>query len=108
MSYSIREGIEDAKRRLEAEVAIGEMFPDAYVSDLPDGSRVWVSEAVVPDQFRVVVGEKRAYFCPYVMVKTLAVFTTHWGWQDAGVTLMDLPKTDPDLNKAILARILKR
>lgn len=106
MSYNIRDGIEDAKRRLEAEVAIAERFPDAYVSDLPDGSQVWVSEAVEPDQFRIVVGKDRAYFCPYTMVKTLAVFTTHLGWKDASVAVMGLKKENPDLNKALLNRIM--
>lgn len=102
MGYSISEGIEDAKRRLEAEVAIAERFPDAYLSDLPDGSQVWTSERVEPDEFRIVVGKDRAYFCPYTMVKTLAVFTTHWKFVDAAVFAMDLKKKQPDLHKDIL------
>lgn len=108
MGYTISEGIEDAKRRLEAEVAIAERFPDAYLSDLPDGSRVWTSEHVEPSDFRIVVGKEGAYFCPYVLVKTLAVFTTHWKFVDAAVWVMDLKKKQPDLHKDILTVLGQR
>jgi hypothetical protein len=48
MSYSIREGVEDAEKRLRAERAIAERFPDARLGDQINKDRVWMSESAGP------------------------------------------------------------
>lgn len=48
MSYSISEGVEDAEKRLKAERAIAERFPDARLGDRLNKDRVWMSESAGP------------------------------------------------------------
>jgi hypothetical protein len=48
MAYSIREGVEDREKQLQAERAIAERFPDATLWDRVRGEAVWASESAIP------------------------------------------------------------
>jgi hypothetical protein len=108
MSYSIHEGLEDARKRLVGLEAIAKKYPDVSLRDLPNGENVWMSSNVVADHVRVVVvgSIKRAYLCPYETVEGVAVFSPDWA--DIALLLNDLQKNSPDVIKTILATIAKR
>lgn len=58
MSYSIQEGVEDAKTRLAALTAIAEKYPNARLETLDDGRKVWMADNVEPTDFEVVTSER--------------------------------------------------
>jgi hypothetical protein len=80
MSYSIREGVDELKEKLESEIEIAKLYPDATLRRIC-GQQLWTSEAVVPTDFDVfisdkdIIGEGRgACLLGYVKVKTMRVY----------------------------------
>lgn len=111
MSYTISEGIEDAKRRLAAEQAIAKRYPDATMDGLPDGRRVWMADAVSEEAIgvdfvtgKVDVGDGKVYLWPFVEVEEMRVYARYsirWGQYGAWHRIEKMP----DLYKAIVAAV---
>lgn len=108
MTYSIREGIEELRGKLKAEEAIAERYPDAYLGELPDGTKVWVSEAVKPNDVLLVVGKEDAFFCPFEMISGMRVHTTPWHTKRAGIFFLDLREKHRELHAELVKAVLSR
>lgn len=106
MPYSIREGVEDSHKRLVAEKAIAERYPDAVLDDLPDGRRVWSSVKATTDtnDFDIVLSKDKAdtTFCPFLEVEGMRVYGDPWKWKASITVLHEIRKNHPDLQKGLL------
>jgi hypothetical protein len=56
MSYSIGEAVRDSEERTRRLQAVEKRFPEARQDELTDGSHVWVSDRVKPNDFSLHVG----------------------------------------------------
>ena len=104
MSYSIQEGVEDAKRRLKAEEAIAEKFPDARLGDLASNRSVWLSESACPHvtDIELVVGAKNdIYIYPYLTVEGMRVYA-RGNWDMTHYTWLEAIKKHPDAYKILV------
>lgn len=104
MSYSIDEGVEEARKRLADLEVIAERFPDATMTGLPDGRQVWCSSSIEPTDFLLVRAKDSVVLCPYELVGGTAVFIAPPGWEDASVFFRSIARQDTVLHKQLLAR----
>jgi hypothetical protein len=105
MSYSVQEGLEASRVKVETMTAIAEKFPNAYLGDLPNGERVWMSDqGVEPDDFLIAATKNGdPYLCPFVHVKGGAVFCDLGRACHATAFFQELAKRKPELHKALVA-----
>ena len=88
MTYSLDEGLEDARIALETLLIIEKRFPTAELITLPDGRRVWGAATIEPSGFDICIEKRtdtapRAFLCPYEMLGRVPVFILPLGWQRA-------------------------
>lgn len=104
MSYSIQEGVQDAEKRVQAERAIAERFPDAYLSE----RNCWVSpsavEHVTDIEIVAVSVEKGAVVYTYLMVEGMRVYAplNQGGVAHHLVFLHKLKEERPEAYKALV------
>lgn len=107
MGTSIREGISDLERRLKAELAIAERFPDAYLRDVGD-STFWMSANAAPHTTHIdlVQMPKRdgVYVYTYLLVEDMRVYAEQCGTTYAGVWLDVLREEHPEVFATMLSR----
>ena len=82
MSFSIREGVEVTKGRLQDEELIAKRFPDAVMTALPNGRQVWiVRDGLEPTDVELQVIPElpqqlpQAILCPYALIGQTRVYT---------------------------------
>lgn len=97
MSYSIREGVDDARKRLSTFQAIAKKYPDATMQDLPSGDQVWMSASASKDVTGLMaVADKsgQVFLCPFVEVAGSRVYSGHFNERClyANTTLAKLDK----------------
>ena len=103
MPYSIQESLEDTAKQLESERAVAEKFPDAYLSDLPNGHSVWVSENANPTDVEIVGDGRSFFFCPYEIVGIHRVYVKSFIFKYAILVLKDLKTQKPEAYEALVA-----
>jgi hypothetical protein len=103
---TIQAGIEDALKEHAWFKAVAELYPDAALWTLPNGTSRWASPSVVPTDLMVVLGdrgERDAYAIPYALVGKRAVFRRTDFPETLGVLFMRMGKQDPELLAKVVA-----
>lgn|SRR5574338_661279 len=109
MTYSIREGVDDAKARLTALEAVLAKHPYAYLDTLADGRRAWVAESVVPTDFELVPDERSGgHLVPYEVVEGMRVYAQYGHHVHMSTFLSQtLKKEHPETYAALVSAVLK-
>ncbi len=116
MTYSIQEGISDLEKKLAAERAIAERFPDAYLGDRADGVQIWWSEDAAPHVTDIEIVHVKSDYAshlqtiliyPYLSVEGMRVYsratmpTYHHVW------LESLKKQHPEAYNLMVAAAVR-
>lgn len=103
MSYGIDEAVDDAEKHWHALRLVREKYPDAAMTQLPDKTKVFASEKVVPSAFDAIAdADGRIFLCPYDVVDGLWVYVDHWRWVRMA-SFVQAAEKSKGVHKAIMA-----